>query len=87
MIGLPHPLKYAMKQSTTSDGLRFLSDFYTKFKGACKEKAKFSEVYYQSYGKEIPQELNNFLNYASKIFELLRTGSADSHGKNIFKRF
>lgn len=87
MIGLPHPLKYAMKQSTTANSLKFLDDFYAKFKGACKEKAKFSEVYYQSYGKEIPQELTNFLNYASKLWKLFRTGSADSHGKNIFKRF
>lgn len=86
IIGLAHPLKNAFKLSTAEDKIKFLTDFYTKFKAACKEKAKFSEVYYQSYADPVEAQVTNFLNQISKIMKLFRTGSADSHGKNIFKR-
>lgn len=92
MIGLAHPLNNLKDIPDQKNQIEFLKDFYSKFKAACKEKAKFSEVYYQSYDGAAKlasktDEIKNLLNKMSKIFNLFRTGSADSHTKNIFKRF
>ncbi len=87
IIGLAHPLKPTWNLNSADDKLTFLKDFYSKFKSAFKEKAKFSEVYYQSYKQTAEQPVQTFLNQISKALKLFRTGSADSHGKNIFKRF
>lgn len=87
IIGLAHPLNPVLDFKTTNEKIKFLKDFYAKFKRGCKEKAKFSEVYYQSYKQTAEKPVQDFLNLMSKTLKLFRTGSADSHGKNIFKRF
>lgn len=87
IIGLAHPLKPTWDLKTPNEKIKFLKDFYAKFKRGCKEKAKFSEVYYQSYKQTAEPSVLEFLKAISKTLNLFRTGSADSHGKNIFKRF
>lgn len=91
IAGIAHPIDTVKPLEKTEDKYAFLEDLYTKFKAGCKEKAKFTEAYYQSYKpgrkefNELPQT-QNFLKGICKKFKLLRTGSADTHGLNIFIR-
>jgi len=91
MFGLAHPLEYLSNLTKTEDKIKFLSELYEKFYEICKDKAVFSEAYYQSYSyKDIDSNeidfLNKHINNFSKMFNLFKTGSADTHGLNIFKR-
>lgn len=90
LIGLAHPIEMSSKVKSEHQ-LAFLTDLYEKFKSACKDKAGFSEVYYQSYPenlqiiKESPK-IKELLKELSSKFELFKTGSADTHNTSIFKR-
>lgn len=92
VIGIAHPLDTVAKIKDPQNQLEFLVDLYTKFKLAFKDKAGFSEAYYQGYNeklkalKESPQ-VKNLLNKLSNDLNLFKTGSADSHRLNIFKRY
>lgn len=91
MAGIAHPVDTLKYAKNTDDKYSFLEDLYTKFKTEMKEKAKFTEAYYQSY-KPQRKEFNDnpktqkFFERIGKVFKLFRTGSADTHGMNIFVR-
>ncbi|MFA7657893.1 MAG: hypothetical protein WCY19_00495 [Candidatus Gastranaerophilaceae bacterium] len=94
IMGIAHPLEFTktLKEAERLEKYKFLIDLYMQFKDSCKEKAVFSEVYYQSYPDKLKALKENFetqklLNLLSKELNLFRTGSADSHRGNIFKRF
>lgn len=87
IIGLAHPLKTIWKTTNIDENINFLKRFYSQFKSACKEKAKFSEVYYQSYVHKFEKPIYDFLKNISKKLNLFKTGSYDTHGLNIFRRF
>ncbi len=92
LLGLAHPLEQTQTIKDNEHKYIFLNDLYKQFKAICKEKAGFSEVYYQSYNEELNFLKNNLktktlLNNLSKILNLFKTGSADTHGLNIFKRY
>ena len=89
IIGIAHPLETIAEIKDTPKRYEFLTDLYAQFKHQAREKAGFSEVYYQSY----TEPLNDFKLKAGtkelleKLSEgLFKTGSADSHRTNIFKR-
>lgn len=90
-MGLAHPIDTIKNITENKTKYKFLTELYSKFKSECKEKAIFSEAYYQSY-KPGRKEFNEspktqkFLKTLSRAFKLLRTGSADTHGLNIFVR-
>lgn len=91
LVGLAHPLEYVQSFKTYENIEIFLTDLYAKFKQICGDKARFSEAYYQSYSGEIEalsrrNEIKNLLNKLSAMHNLIKTGSADTHGLNIFKR-
>ena len=91
IMGIAHPIDTIKPLEKAEDKYDFLEDLYTKFKSGCKEKAKFTEAYYQSYKpgrKEFNEqpETQDFFKKAGKVFKLFRTGSADTHGLNIFVR-
>lgn len=91
IIGLAHPLETAAKIKNPMQKQAFLVDLYTQFKNACKEKAGFSEVYYQSYTNNLQiikndPEIQKFFESLSNKLGLFKTGSADTHNTNIFKR-
>lgn len=91
-IGLAHPLEPVKKMQNIDDRFTFLNDFYNEFKENCKEKAKFSEVYYQSYPAntrefQVEDETVEFFDDISNEYELYKTGSQDTHRTNIFKRY
>ena len=70
----------------------FLTNFYNRFKEMGREKAKFSEVFYQSYHSKKGEtqtlpEISKHLFNLSKIHKLLKTGGYDSHRRNIFARY
>lgn len=92
IIGLAHPLESIKKIKNPEDRFIFLEDFYNQFKDNCKEKAVFSEVYYQSYPTEtrsfqIDTRTVDFFNELSEKHDLFKTGSQDTHRTNIFKRY
>ena len=92
IIGLAHPLDTVSKIEEHSDKYKFLSSLYEDFVRFTREKAKFSEVYYQSYTGatqdfDLYKFTNRFLDILSEKYELFKTGSADTHRLNIFKRF
>lgn len=91
IIGIAHPLDQTSAIMENDYKYRFLIDLYSQFREKCKEKAIFSEVYYQSYNDELKLLKENpttkiLLDFLSKKFHLFKTGSADSHRTNIFKR-
>ncbi len=91
LIGLAHPLDTINEIENKKDIIRFLKSLYVHFSQVCKEKAVFSEVYYQSYTEKLNTlktdiDIKNLLNILSKKLSLFKTGSADTHGLNIFKR-
>jgi len=91
VIGIAHPLDTVRTIKTPKEKGEFLVDLYRQFKQTCKEKAVFSEVYYQSYSEESKKlkdsdKVKALLNALSKKLKLFKTGSADSHRTNIFKR-
>ncbi len=91
LIGIAHPVDTTKVFTEEDKKINFLEQLYDKFKSECKEKAKFSEVYYQSY-KPGRKEFNwsdltqKFFDGLSKTHGLLKTGSLDTHGKCIFRR-
>jgi len=92
IVGIAHPLDRTVGVEDLNQKYEYLTDFYNKFKQAGGEKAVFSEVYYQSYADGLKtfketDKTKNFLNKLSEDLNLYKTGSADSHRKNIFKRF
>lgn len=92
IIGLAHPLDTVSKIEDHNDKYKFLSNLYEEFVRFTREKAKFSEVYYQSYTGatqdfDLYKFTNRFLDILSEKYELFKTGSADTHRLNIFKRF
>lgn len=91
IMGIAHPIDTTSPVKNNEDKYTFLEDLYSKFKKGCKEKAKFSEVYYQSYKPERKEFKENpvtqkFMDGISKLYKLFKTGSQDTHGLNIFKR-
>lgn len=90
MVGLAHPLETIESIKDSGQICEFLKELYKEFKAICKEKACFSEVYYQSYNQGLRKintnEVKNLLNTLSLNLNLFKTGSADSHRTNIFKR-
>lgn len=91
ILGVAHPVDTLKNVKDESKKYDFLTDLYDKFKSDCKEKAQFTEAYYQSYKpgrKEFNQlpETQKFFGNLKKVFKILRTGSADTHGLNIFIR-
>ena len=91
VMGIAHPIDTTGTIKNSEDKYAFLKDLYDKFKQGCKEKAKFSEVYYQSYKPERKAFKENpvtqvFMNTISKFYKLYKTGSQDTHGLNIFRR-
>ena len=91
IMGIAHPIDTTSPVKRTEDKYTFLEDLYAKFKQGCKEKARFSEVYYQSYKPERKAFKENpitqkFMDGISKMYKLLKTGSQDTHGLNIFLR-
>lgn len=92
MIGIAHPLDTVLEINDTKQRYEFLTDLYTQFKHQAKEKAGFSETYYQSYVKTLKNfkeadGTKELLNALSEQIGLFKTGSADTHMTNIFKRF
>jgi len=91
MLGLAHPLDPASQVEGAEKQYEFLTDYYNQFKAQAKEKAGFSEAYYQSYVGDMKEfqdkeETNTMVNELSQRLGLFKTGSADSHRTNIFKR-
>lgn len=91
IIGLAHPLDYFKDAQNIGEKYDFINNVYARFTKECKEKAKFSEVFYQSYNpvrKEFSENplTKSFMNCLSSVYGLIKTGSADSHGMSIFKR-
>lgn len=92
IIGVAHPLDTVIKIEKFDDKLNFLTELYKDFVKSCKKKAGFTEAYYQSYNKYSQALKDNpvvksFLDNICKAFNLFKTGSADTHRTNIFKRF
>lgn len=92
MVGIAHPLGSLRYAKEPKEKYEALIDLYNEFKKVGKEKAGFSEVYYQSYSgttKAFKEEdaTKELLNELSEELNLFKTGSSDSHRKNIFKRF
>lgn len=92
IIGLAHPLKETKKIVNINDKISFLNELFRKFVSSCREKATFSEVYYQSYKDQLADFSDSFvikllLDDFSKSHNLFKTGSADTHRTNIFKRY
>lgn len=91
IMGVAHPVDTVKNIENSNDKYKFMTELYKKFKSDCKEKAQFTEAYYQSYKpgrKEFNAEekTQKFFKMVGKTFNLLRTGSADSHGLSVFKR-
>lgn len=92
LIGLAHPLEPVIKIEKTEDKYKFLDEFYEKFNAECKEKAKFSEVYYQSYPDKTKtlqenERMIDTMNNLSEKYNLYKTGSQDTHRNDIFTRY
>ena len=91
ILGVAHPIDTTKNIKDEGKKYEFLTDLFKDFKENCKEKAKFTEAYYQSY-KTGRKEFNEstatqkFLKTVCKALKLLRTGSYDTHGLNIFMR-
>lgn len=91
IVGIAHPLDTIRKITDAKHQKIFLLDLYKTFKEKFGEKALFSEVYYQSYKGNLKElslasDIKKILNDLSRVFRLFKTGSADTHGFNIFKR-
>jgi len=91
-VGIAHPLDYTKKIKDNRQKFHVLTEIYNSFKQAGGDKAGFSEVYYQSYNDEEKilkesEETKDFFNKLSEELNLFKTGSADSHRLNIFKRY
>lgn len=91
IIGIAHPLDTVRKITDNKQQKIFLLDLYKTFKEKFGEKATFSEAYYQSYKGNLKElslasDIKKLLSDLSRIFRLFKTGSADTHGFNIFKR-
>lgn len=91
IIGIAHPIDIVKNINNESDKYGFLEDLFLHFKTNCKEKAKFTEAYYQSYKTErkefnISPKTQKFFNKVNKVYKLFKTGSHDTHGLNIFRR-
>lgn len=91
IVGIAHPLEYIENLTDFDTQKIFLEDLFLKFKKAGGIKAVFSEVYYQSYDEKLrnlkeSEEFKKLFDYLSNKFQMLKTGSADSHRTNVFKR-
>lgn len=92
IVGIAHPLKTVKKLTDPKQKYEFLVALYNQFKQAGKEKAGFSEAYYQSYSGELKdlketEATKELLSSLSQDFALYKTGSLDSHGATIFGRY
>ena len=90
-MGLAHPLEQTQRLEKHAPKSDFLTDLYMNFRQKCREKAIFSEVYYQSYEPKLnlfKQEplTKSLLDMLSNACNLFKSGSIDTHGRNIFKR-
>lgn len=91
IIGIAHPLDY-VKRKPDDDKKVFLTDLYKNFKNAGKDRAVFSEVYYQSYPDALNEvkAQNDFIKFfddISKELSLYKTGSLDTHRTTFYKRY
>lgn len=90
IIGLAHPIETSSEVKLEHIQI-FLTELYTKFKSVCQERACFSEAYYQSYSEDLQDiqkmpKIKKLIDKLSSKFDLFKTGSADTHRTNIFKR-
>ncbi len=90
-MGLAHPLEQTKRIEEYKQKYDFLTDLYMNFRRKCREKAIFSEVYYQSYEPKLnlfkqESQTKLLLDALSRIYNLFKSGSIDTHGRNIFKR-
>ena len=91
IMGLAHPIDYLKSAQSLGEKFDFINTIYARFIREGKEKAKFSEVYYQSYKPSREEFKNNpmtksLMSALSELYGLVKTGSADSHGMSVFKR-
>lgn len=91
IAGIAHPLDSTKYIKDESKKLEFLKEQYTQFKEWGQDKAVFTEVYYQSYPEKLKEfqdseDTKELLNELSDNLDLYKTGSADTHRTNIFKR-
>lgn len=92
MVGIAHPLSNVEKTKETAHRYAILTDLYNKFKQAGGDKAGFSEFYYQSYTGELKnfqnsEETKKLLANFSETLGMYKTGSLDSHGESVFRRY
>lgn len=91
VAGIAHPLDSTKYIGDQGQKYEFLNELYSKFKECGKEKAVFTEVYYQSYPEQLKELQNDektkeLMDELSENLDLYKTGSADTHRTNIFKR-
>ena len=91
IIGLAHPLNTTTTIADKKDRYEFMEDLYSQFMKNFKNKAKFSEAYYQSYKPKMEdfkaeKSTKDFIDKISEKYYLYKTGSQDTHGLNIFTR-
>lgn len=92
LVGIAHPLDTVEKIKENAEKYEFLTDLYTQFKNTFEKKAVFSEAYYQSYSGETldlknSEHMQQFIDQISDDLDLHKTGSYDTHRKNIFRRY
>jgi len=83
VMAIAHPGVDLLRQS--ENRIAFMSDVFNIFKAKGQDRAKFAEDYYQVYYKNTNRNLIDELSKLSSKFALLKTGSLDTHGKNIFE--
>ena len=89
ITGIAHPLDYIKNDSDIKQKIH-LKNIYKTFKESLGDKFVFSERYYQSYSKTMDSvKLGNnaTLDTLSNDYNIYNTGSLDTHGNCIFRRY
>ncbi|MDD3150143.1 MAG: hypothetical protein PHV68_04850 [Candidatus Gastranaerophilales bacterium] len=87
IMGMAHPgvLFPTNCMKNDKDMPELMHELYAIFLKEGKDKAKFSEDYYQVYFKNQDRKILESIFKISSNANLLKTGGLDTHGKSIFK--
>lgn len=84
ITGIAHPARYVEDNKLKTSKENYIDELFAIYKKLSLGKIIFTEGYYQSYDKSIDKKFANYINSEARNEGIIRTGSLDTHGKNIF---
>lgn len=84
LVGIAHPARYIDDGNIKYTKEIYINGLFDKYKKLNKGHILYTEGYYQSYKNDIDKKFLDYINVQCKTRKIIRTGSLDTHGDNIF---